>query len=95
ITTLAAGVTHRRWDGIGAARLTLTIGWALFLLLLSLLIYGAALRAGNTSAKEGPHTIRHAHMDRSDRLARGLRWLDHGLVSPPHTPRLSTCKERH
>ncbi|MEQ4611427.1 hypothetical protein ABMX48_36420 [Streptomyces cavourensis] len=43
ITTLAAGVTHRRWDGIGAARLTLTIGWALFLLLLSLLIYGAAL----------------------------------------------------
>ncbi|MGW5296188.1 DUF3710 domain-containing protein [Streptomyces bacillaris] len=52
ITTLAAGVTHRRWDGIGAARLSLTIGWALFLLLLSLLIYGAALRAGNTSARK-------------------------------------------
>ncbi|MCX4657576.1 sulfite exporter TauE/SafE family protein [Streptomyces microflavus] len=52
-TSLASGLTYRRWDGIGAAQLTLTIAWALFLFLVSAFLYLAAVMLIGNSTK--PH----------------------------------------
>ncbi|MER6641038.1 hypothetical protein ABT285_36630 [Streptomyces microflavus] len=47
-TTLAAALTHRRWEGIGAPRLLATGALALIVLLVSLQLYTSALTAGHS-----------------------------------------------
>ncbi|MFJ8982945.1 DUF3710 domain-containing protein [Streptomyces sp. NPDC102282] len=49
-TSLAAGVTHRRWDGDGAKALTLTCVWALCLFVMFLVLWTLIFLVGNTSS---------------------------------------------